>query len=233
MADPLDRASASPPLIGMEGSPLDSVMPIVLFIAVDKVLGLPWAIGAATAWSIKVGIQRKRRGSPIGKFLPIITAGIVIRGLVGIATDSEAVYFGIGIATKVAIGLVVIGSALIGRNIVARFAPLVFGFDDATVADPAYTRAMGVIAWAVGLGELASAAFDVWLYNRSSVDGYLVIRFVVNWPLTTAIMLGSIAHLGRSLAHIPGFPGMTALLEERMLHYETAVRSRRRGVTES
>lgn len=206
---------------------LDSIMPIVLFIGVNRLAGLPWAIGAATLWSIKAAYSRKRRGLAIGKFLPIITIGIIIRGVIGILTDSEAVYFGIGIATKAGVGVVLIGSALLGKNLIATYAPLLFGFDEATVANPIYGRAMDRVAWIAGIAELMSAAFDVWLFNNSSVDGYLLIRFFVNWPFTTVVLMVCIAYLSRQLDRIPGFPGMGLLLDRRMAQYEQALKQRR------
>ena len=228
--DDADEGAAyegAPPLPGVGGNPLDSIMPIVLFLGLRRLFGLAWGIVGATAWALKVAVQRKRAGHPIGKFLPIITAGIIARGVVGIITDSEAVYFGIGIGVKAAIGVALIGSVLIGRNLIATYAPLLVGFDDATVANPIYRRAMDRVAIAAGVAQLVSSAFDVWLYNNSSVGGYLTIRFFVNWPFTTLVLFGAFAYLGRGLAKIPGFPGMNALLEMRMAQYETAVRDRR------
>ncbi len=204
----------------------DAIMPVVLFIGLNRVAGLPWAIAAATLWSLKVAITRKRRGLSIGKFLPIITVGIVARGVVGIITDSEAVYFGIGIATKASIGLVLIGSAVIGRNLLAKYAPLMFGFDRATVANPIYGAAMDRVAWIVGAAELVSAAFDVWLFRNSSVDGYLTIRFLVNWPFTTIVLIVCVTYMSRKLDQIPGFPGVGEMLERRMETYESAMKQK-------
>ena len=81
-------------------NPWESVMPIILFIIFNRVFGLASAIIAATVWSVAISIRRLRNGYRIGKFIPIITAGIVVRGVIGIISDSEAVYFGIGIGTK-------------------------------------------------------------------------------------------------------------------------------------
>ena len=136
-------------------------------------------------------------------------------------------WVGIGIGVKAAIGVALICSVLIGRNLIATYAPLLVGFDDATVASPIYRRAMDRVAIAAGVAQLVSSAFDVWLYNNSSVSGYLTIRFFVNWPFTTLVLFGAFAYLGRELAKIPGFPGMNALLEMRMAQYEDAVRDRR------
>ncbi len=213
----------------MGANPLDSVMPIILFLGLRRLFGLAWGIVGATAWALKVAVQRKRNGHPIGKFLPIITAGIIARGVIGIITDSEAVYFGIGIGVKAAVGVGLIATVLIGRNLVATYAPVLMGFDDATVAHPIYRRAMDRVAIAAGVAQLLSAGFDVWLYNNSSVSGYLTIRFFVNWPFTTLVLFGCFAYLGRQLARIPGFPGINALLESRMAQYESAVRDRHSG----
>ncbi len=225
---PADRPPEEPPpLPGVGGSALDSVMPIVLFLGVRRLAGLSWAIVAATAWALKVAYVRKRRGHPIGKFLPIITAAIIGRGTLGIITDSEAVYFGVGIGIKASIGLGLIVSAVIGRNVIAGYAPMIFGFDHQTRSHPIYNRAMDRVAWVAGLSSLVSATFDVWLFNNSSVGGYLTIRFFVNWPFTTIVLFGCVTYLGRELARIPGFPGMAEVLEARMHEYEDALRRRR------
>lgn len=223
-ADPDDGA---PPLPLTTGNPLDSIMPILLFLGLRRLFGLAWGIVGATAWALKVAVQRKRKGHPVGKFLPIITVAIIARGIVGIITDSEAVYFGIGIATKAAVGVALIISVLIGRNLLATYAPLLFGFDRATTENPIYKRAMDRVAIFAALAQIASAAFDVWLFNNSSVGGYLTIRFFVNWPFTTIVLMASVAYLGRQLSKVPGFPGMSELLDERMRQYEDAVKQSR------
>jgi hypothetical protein len=222
---PSEHVQPAVPMMG--GSAIDSVMPIVLFLGLRRFAGLSWAIVGATLWALKVAFMRKRRGYPVGKFLPIITLAIIGRGIVSIITDSEAVYFGIGIAFKAGFGIVLILSAVIGRNLIGRYAPLVFGFDRATTDHRIYKRAMNHIAWVAGVAELISAAFDVWLFRNSSVGGYLTIRFFVNWPFTSLVLFGSIAYLSRELAKIPGFLGMGELIENQMKAYEDALKLRR------
>lgn len=208
---------------------MDGLIIVVLFIAVRRILSLPWAIGAVTLWSLKSAYMRKRNGHAVGKFLPILTVLIIGRGVIGILTDSEAVYFGMGIATKMLIGVALIGSVLVGRNIVAYFAPKIFGFDQATVDHPVYQPAMNKIAWVAGLYEIGSAAFDIWLFNNASVDGYLIVRFFANWGASAVVLVGCFVYLNKALSAIPGFPGIMPLLEERMEGVESAMRSRTSG----
>jgi len=211
----------------MGGNALDSVMPVVLFLGLRRFASLSWAIVGATLWALKVAYMRKRRGHPVGKFLPIITVAIIARGAVSIITDSEAVYFGIGIGFKAGFGVLLIASALVGRNLIGTYAPMLFGFDKATTSHPIYKRAMNHVAWVAGIAELMSAGFDIWLFRNSSVGGYLTIRFFVNWPFTSLVLFGSIAYLGRELAKIPHFLGMSELIENQMKAYEDALKQRR------
>ncbi|HJM28577.1 MAG: DUF3159 domain-containing protein [Acidimicrobiales bacterium] len=194
----------------------ESVMPIVLFIALNRLVGLAWAIGAATFWSVIISIRRWRNGHPIGKFIPIVTIGILVRGIIGIVTDSEAVYFGIGIGTKALIGIALIVTTAASRNYLAMYATTFIGFDASIASHHAFKSAMNRIAYGIGVAQLVSAVFDIWLYNNASVDGYLVIRFFVNWPYTTAVIILSMLYLGKKLSVIPGFPGIASVMENRL-----------------
>ncbi len=210
MTEPAPAPASRPPTTAES---FDSVMPIVLFLVLNKTLGLGWAIGGATAWSVKAAVSRRRRGLPIGRLLPLITAFIVARGVVGILTDSEAVYFGIGIGTKYAIGLGLIASVVVGRDVVGWAAPYLFGFDAETQRHPIYRRTTRIITLAIAVYELLSATFDIWLFNNASTNEYVFIRFVISWPLGMMLFLGSLAFAARRFAAIPGFPGVLALLE--------------------
>ena len=129
------------------------------------------------------------------------------RGIIGIVTDSEAVYFGIGIASKFAIGLALVGSVVIGRNLLGILAPYVFGFDEELQQHPVYKSTMAVLTIIAGCYYFISAGFDIWLFNNSSANGYVVIRTVVNWPfaMTTIAICSWYAHVPFQ-AH-RGFPG--------------------------
>ena len=98
------------------GSNLDQLMPVVLFFVLFNTVGIIWAVLAATAWSIKAAVGRRNRGLTIGWWLPSVTTYLLARAAVTIAADrelidfgisTEAVYFGIGFATKFLIGIAV------------------------------------------------------------------------------------------------------------------------------
>jgi len=210
---------------------IDSLMPVLLFVGLNSFVGLGWAIAGATAWSLFAAIRRRRQNLPIGKLLPIVTAFIVARGIIGIVTDSEAVYFGIGIASKFAIGLTLVGSVVIGRNLLGIIAPYVFGFDEELQQHPVYKSTMAVLTIIAGCYYFISAGFDIWLFNNSSANGYVVIRTIVNWPfaMTTIAICSWYAHV--RFKRIEGFPGLFNLFEHYLEIQQDALLNRNRKST--
>jgi hypothetical protein len=209
-----------PATVGPEETPpaqrsrtFDSVMPIVVFLVLNRFAGLGWAVLGATAWTVKVALSRRHRGEAVGWYLPILVAYLVVRGIIGIATDSEAVYFGIGIGTKAAIGAVLIGTVVAGRPFLGRVLHLAIPVDGATRAHPVYQRVVARLTVVLGLYQFLTSAWDVWLFNQTSVDGYLVIRAVVGWPVGMAVSLLGFWYFDRALRAVDGYPGLLNLLE--------------------
>ena len=201
---------------------LDAIMVAVLFVVFNSWLGLAWAIGAATLWSLKVAVSRRRRRLPIGKFIPVVTAYLIARGVIGIVTDSAAVYFGIGIATKFGIAAAVAFMAWRGRNLLTMLVPYIFEFDSATRSHPVFKDALNKIAYAASIYYAISAGFDIWLYNNNDPNGYVIIRLIVNWPAGLVVFWLCVWYLVRRLREVPEFPGLMKLFEARTERIEKA-----------
>lgn len=193
-----------------------SAMPIIIFLVTNRLVGLRWAVVAATVWSIKVLIDRRRQGLPLGRFMPAVTAAVLLRGAIGAATGSETVYFGLGIATKYAASAILIGSVLIGRPLAAVGAPYLLAVPAKFTGLPLYRSTMSIITMIGALYYAVSASFDVWLFRRSSVEGYVVVRFLANWPLGVVAILAIAAIAQRRLGRIPGLAPLSSLMERRL-----------------
>jgi len=210
---PSSDATAPGPARPDRSRVLDSVLPIALFLVLDRLWGLAAGVAGATAWSVKAAVGRRRRGEAVGRFLPLLVAYLVVRAAIGIITDSEAVFFGIGIGTKAAIGAALVGTVVAGRPWLAGYAHLVVPFDEATRAHPRFTIVMGRLTVATGCWQFLTSAWDIWLFNRTgSAGGYVLIRFLVGWPAGTLATLVAFAWADRALRPIPGFPGILDLL---------------------
>ncbi|NDH83873.1 MAG: hypothetical protein EBY65_03110, partial [Acidimicrobiia bacterium] len=133
------------------GSNLDQLMPVVLFFVLFNTVGIIWAVLAATAWSIKAAVGRRNRGLAIGWWLPSVTTYLFARAAVTVAADreliefgisTEAVYFGIGFATKFLIGIAVAVTILIGKPLLSWAIPKAVRLPQELLVDPRYTRTM-------------------------------------------------------------------------------------------
>jgi hypothetical protein len=200
---------------GLAGtSILDSVMPVLLFVGLYRAAGLAWAIVGATGWSVKTAVNRRRRGLKIGWFVPVVVGALVVRGVIGIVTDSETVYVGTGIAGKFLIALALVGSVVIGRAAVAQVAPAVFPFPRSVQAHALYRSTMVHLTFGAAVYYVISGGIDIWIYNQSSIEGYMIIRLVVGWPFGMLAFALGFLYAGRRLNRIPGFVGMAHLLED-------------------
>ena len=196
-----------------KGRVLDSVLPIALFLVLNRIWGLGAGVAGATLWSIKVAVDRRRREESVGRFLPILVVYLVVRAIIGILTDSEAVYFGIGIGTKAAVGVALIATVVAGQPVLARYAPMLVPFSSETRAHPLYLKVMGRLTVFLGVYQLLTSVWDIWLFNRTSTDGYVLIRFAVGWPAGTLATMIAFAYADRALRPIPDYPGIMDLMD--------------------
>ena len=192
---------------------IDSVAPVAIFLLLNRFAGLGWAVAGATVWGVQASVRRTRRGEAIGKFLPLLIVYLLVRGLIGIITDSEDVYFGIGIATKAAIGLGLIGTVIFRRSFLSQVLPIVLPFKAETIKHKVFSRVMAQMTVALGFYQILTSVWDVWLYRQTSVDGYVVIRTLVGFPAGFVASLIAIFYIDRSLRRADGFKGFVDLLE--------------------
>ncbi len=191
---------------------LDSVLPVALFIGLEHFWGLAAGVAGATLWSLKVAVGRRRRGEEVGRYLPVLVAYLLVRAVIGIVTDSDAVYFGIGIGTKAAIGAALIVTVLLGKPFLVRYAHLVVPFERATRDHPRYGQVMGHLTVGLGCYQFLTSAWDIWLFNQTSTGNYVLIRFLVGWPAGTMASLVAFLWADRALRKVPGFSGILNLI---------------------
>ena len=197
----------------------DSFVSVAAFILLDKFVGLPWAIAGATAWSLKATYTKHRKHQRIGWLLPTTTLYLILRGIVGIVTDSRAVYFGTGIGTKFAFGVGLVGSVVVGKGLAAMYADRVLPFPDDVRTHRIFRSTMNQLTVLAGCYEMASAGSDVWLYNHASKGGFVLIRILVNWVSGFVVMFGAILYADTRLKRIPGFAGLLELAEETLTRH--------------
>lgn len=204
----------------------DTLAAVAAFVLLFRYWGLGPAIGAITITSVLSGILRVRSGVGVGKLLPLVTVCIVARGIVGIVTDNDDIYFGIGIGYKFAIAAALMLSAPLNLNPAVELVARTLGLPSAVCSHEAYRSAVDRIIVVFGLLLGAAAGFDIWFLGVTDPDQYVLFRYLINWPLYVAFTALSLSFLSRRLGRIPGFPGVMTLLE-RQAEARAAARQRR------
>ena len=228
-ADPRELARTSRHAVWGWRSNLDQIMPVVLFLVffnldalqVAGLNNIEVAIIAATAWSVKAAYSRRRRGLPIGAWLPVITGYLLVRAAISIAVErdlvdfgvsTEAVYFGIGIGTKMLVGVAAAVTILVGKPFMLwaarRFVPL----PEAVRGDSRFVSTMRNVTWVITFYEVGSAIWDIWLYNNAGVNLFLVTRQFVNFFAAFLLIFATLVYVDRRFSKIDGCPSLVDLV---------------------
>ena len=200
---------------------IDQIVPALLFLLFYNLGNTVLAVAAATGWSLKAVYSRRRRGLSVGAWLPCLTAYLVLRAAVSIAVEremldfgvsAEAVYFGIGIATKVLLGLAAVVTILIGRPFALKAVHWVVVLPETMSSHPRFISALRNVTWVIACYEVGGAVMDIMLYNNMYVSAFLISRQIANFVVSFVLILGTVMYLDRALAQVPGWPGLEQIL---------------------
>ncbi len=204
----------------------DTLLAVAAFVLLFRFSGLGPAIGAITVVSLLAGFLRLRHGIGVGKLLPLVTVCVIVRGIVGIVTDNDDIYFGIGIGYKFAIAAGLVLSAPLNRNPAIELVARTLGLSAKMREHQAYQSAVDRIVVVFGVILGLAAGFDIWLLGVTDPDEYVVLRYLISWPFYVTFTALSLMFLSRRLGRIPGFPGIMHVLDQQA-QTRSAARKRR------
>ena len=219
--DPRELARTSRQAVWGWRSNLDQFMPVVLFLVFYNLVNTEVAVIAATAWSVKAAYSRRRRGLPIGAWLPAITGYLLVRAAISIAVErelvdfgvsAEAVYFGIGIGTKMLVGVAAAVTILAGRPFMVWAARRFLRLPEAVQSHPDFVSTMRNVTWVITVYEVGSAVWDFWLYNNAGVSLFLVTRQVVNFVAAFLLIFATLLYVDRRFSKIDGCPSLVDIV---------------------
>ena len=179
----IDCGRMSNPPASTKSRVLISLSPTIAFLVVNYGFGLTEAMIAASLTSAVVIGFRWRKGRRIGILLPASLAYVAIRGLVGVLTGSEDVYFGLGVALSAATALAIGATAFTHTPAASYLIPLVVTYRQQTVDHPLYMRVAAQLTVAWALMELAISGWEAWHLTRVTATEFIFLRTFVGWPV--------------------------------------------------
>jgi hypothetical protein len=165
-----------------------SLVPSAGFLAVNHWFGLVPAMVAATLLSAAFIVVRRSRGQAIGWLLPISLAYVVVRGVAGVLTGSENVFFGFGVAASALVALAVAASAFTRHPVAGYLLPLVVPYRYLTMDHAVYRRVAAQITILWAIAELSLTAWEAWHLSNVSGSEFLIDRTLVGWPVMGAVI---------------------------------------------
>ena len=162
---------------------LTPLLPTGAFLLFDAWLGLVAAMMVATGISVVLLVARHREGGGVGILLPISLGYVVLKGVAGVATESEVVYFGVGLVLTALVTVAVGATAFTPRPAASLVLPLVTPYRHLSASHPAYRRVSAQVTAVWALAELGITAWEAWHLARVSGSEFVVARSVVAWPV--------------------------------------------------
>jgi Protein of unknown function (DUF3159) len=177
--------------LGGVGGLVSSVVPVVIFVAMNPLIGLQPAIWASLGTAVAVGVWRLVRREPLQPAVSGIL-GVAVCAFIAYQTGEARGFFLYGIWYSLVAGLALVVSVVVRRPLVGVLWSVLngsgygwrndrrvrFGFDLAT------------LVWAVFF--LARFGVQRWLYDMQEIGWLGVARLAMGLPLTAVAALVTI-----------------------------------------
>jgi hypothetical protein len=176
-----------------------AVCPTVLFLVLLHVFGVAAAIVGGFAWSAAVIVVRRCLGRRVPT-LVLVSLGIMfVRAALALATGSSFLYFLQPTLGTAVAGVVILGSAVLGRPLVLRLARDFCPLPVDTMNDAHFRRFFLGMSLLWGVTQLVNAGVTLWLLVSQSVSTYVVARTAMSWTLTGAVIAVSVVWFAQVL----------------------------------
>ena len=184
--------------LGGVGGLVSSVVPVMVFVAVNPLAGLQPAIWASLGVAVAVGVWRRLRREPLQPAVSGIL-GVAVCAFIAYRTGEARGFFLYGIWYSLVAGLMLMLSVVLRRPLVGVLWSVLngSGFGWRTDRRARFGFDVATMVWAVFL--LARFAVQHYLYDLRQVDALGVARLGMGLPLTAVAALVTIWAIRRTV----------------------------------
>ena len=181
----------------------DSMIPPVLFLIVNPLLGFNYAVWGSLLVSVLVSLFRLSRGQPLRYALGGL-GGVILAILAARVMNRAEAYFLPGVITGILTAVICGVSVVVGRPLVAwtshiaRRWPL--GWYWHPRVRPAYSEV--TIAWTVFFA--AKLAIQLLLFREAQAGALAIVTVITGWPATIVLLALSYLYGLWRLGHLQG-----------------------------
>ena len=182
---------------------VDSVIPPLLFLIVNPLLGFNYAVWGSLLVSVLLSLFRLSRGQPL-KFALGGLGGAILAILAARVLNRAEAYFLPGVITGILTALICGVSVVAGRPLVAWTSHIVrrwpLGWYWHPRVRPAYSEV--TIAWTVFFA--AKLALQLFFFQEAQAGALAVVNVIMGWPATIVLLALSYVYGLWRLGHLQG-----------------------------
>jgi uncharacterized membrane protein len=176
-----------------------TIIPLGLFYLVMTLSGLHGALSAALGWSLLAVGWRVLSRRPLPAVLLLMTGLLVVRTVIGYATNSVFLYFLSPCLQDFVLGVAFLALLPFGRSLIARLAADFCVFPPALTENPRVRRFFNQVSVLWASVFLASGAVTLWILVEASLGSYLLIGTAVTYGLIAGAIAVSLVWFRHSL----------------------------------
>jgi intracellular septation protein A len=169
----------------------DAFGPLAIFFAGWKLIALPVGIVAAMLFGAAIYSHERRNERP-AMIVRVALVFVLIRGVVGLASNSARVYLAMEIGIDALIASIVLGLLAGGRPLAELFAQEVFPLPEEMRDSDTFRHAMRTITLVWGLYFLTRSLVRLAALLTLTTDGYVLVASLSDAPFLIGILAWSV-----------------------------------------
>ena len=190
----------------------DAFGPLAIFFAGWKLIALSVGIVAATLFAAAIFAHERRNERP-AMIVRVALLFVLIRGVVGLSSNSARAYLAMEIGIDALIACIVLGLLARGRPLAAMFADEVFPLPREMSESDTFRRAMSTITAVWGVYFLARALVRLAALLTLSTDSYVLVAGLSDAPFLIGILAWSVHYTTRAFRNSARWAPLLAAAE--------------------
>jgi intracellular septation protein A len=177
-----------------------AVVPALLYLGASAVAGPRLAILAPLAWAVGAVSWRAALSRRVPGMVVLALVTLIVRSAIAFAANSTFLYFVQPTIGGIALALAFLGSVVLDRPLVRRFAGEFTTLPPEVLARPAVHRCFRQLSLAWGVYGLVNAALGLWMLVTLTPAAYVALRTPLSIVGTAAMVALSTVWFRRTCA---------------------------------
>ena len=173
---------------GAIGLVLGSVLPVGLFYVAFRTWSFTAAVVLVLAWSALVFAWHRRRTGGADVFSATTFGFACVKAGAGLLSQNPTLYLAWPSLENLIYGTAFLGSALLGRPLLALYAQRLYPIPPEVSASATFRRAFLIASAAWLIGHALRGVVRLWLLYHLPLELYLIADTVAGWPINTSLV---------------------------------------------